>query len=327
MVSWPSLPGETLTTKERLKEIDRTDDQRGMKSNIQDSDSQGLGAALCRIPVFRPVALELLRVLDDESTSVLEVADLVSSDPSLCAELLITSNSAAYATRRAINTVPKAIAVLGIEKTKGIALRASLEAMQRGIGKHHAVENTWAHSRAAGVIAEWLAPYYRFHPDRAYIAGLLHDIGRLGLLAIDLDRYGSLLEQASGTQKDLLDAESALFRLNHCEAGLWLTRTWGLPQELWTVCSRHHSQRVAIEDDEMTISRLACDLAHGLGYRAAPQVQAREITEILAELPVRQLPAPSLPESVLWNRLKLEVGYEPRDPDTLVTSDIAAAIN
>jgi len=298
-----------------------------MKSNIQDTDSQGLGAALCRIPVFRPVALELLRVLDDERTSVLEVADLVGSDPALCTELLITSNSAAYGTRRAVNTVPKAIAVLGIEKTKAIALRASLEAMQRTIGKCRAVENTWAHSRAAGVIAEWLAPFYRFHPDRAYIAGLLHDIGRLGLLAIDLERYGALLERASGNEDDLLDADRALFRLDHCEAGLWLTRTWGLPQELWTICSQHHSERVALEDDVLTIPRLACALAHGLGYRAAPGVHGREFTEILAELPAGPLPAPSFPESVLWTRLKQEVGFEPHDLNSATLAGTSLAIN
>jgi HD-like signal output (HDOD) protein len=298
-----------------------------MKSNIQDRDSQELGAALCRIPVFRPVALELLRVLDDEKTSVLEVADLVGSDPALCTELLITSNSAAYGSRRAVNTIPKAIAVLGIEKTKAIALRASLEAMQRGIGKHHAVENTWAHSRAAGVIAEWLAPYFRFHPDRAYIAGLLHDIGRLGLLAIDLERYGSLLEQAAGTEGNLLDAERSLFRLNHCEAGLWLTRTWGLPPELWSICSKHHCERASLEDDVLTISRLACALAHGLGYRAAPGVHARELPDILAELPPGPLPAPGFPESILWNRLKQEVGYEPRDPSPASVTGASMAVN
>ena len=298
-----------------------------MKSNTQNLDPQGLGPALCRIPVFRPIALELLRVLDDESTSVLDVAELVGSDPALCTELLITSNSAAYGTKRAVNTVAKAIAVLGIEKTKAIALHASIEAMQRNIGKHHAVENTWAHSRAAGVIGEWLAPYFRFHPDRAYIAGLLHDIGRLGLLAIDLDRYGALLETASGSEQDLLDAECSLFRLDHCEAGLWLTRTWGLPGELWTICSKHHGERAPLEEDVVTISRLACALAHCLGYRAAPHIRTLELSEILAELPGRSLPLPTFPESILWNRLKQEVGYEPREPNSASGAGSGLTVN
>ena len=298
-----------------------------MKSNTQDPAAKELEPALCRIPVFRPIALELLRVLDDESTSVLDVAELVGSDPALCAELLITSNSAAYGTKRAVNTVAKAIAVLGIEKTKAIALQASLEAMQRSIGKHHAVENTWAHSRAAGVIGEWLAPYFRFHPDRAYMAGLLHDIGRLGLLAIDLERYGSLLESASGTEGDLREAERSLFRLDHCEAGLWLTRTWGLPLELWAVCSKHHCEKAPLEDDVLTISRLACALAHGLGYRAAPNVHALELSDILGELPGRPLPRPSFPESILWNRLKQEVGYEPHVLDPPSAAGFSMAVN
>ena len=136
----------------------------------------------------------------------------------------------------------------------------------------------------------------------------------MGLLAIDLERYGSLLQTVSGSDSDLLAAECSLFRLDHCEAGLWLTRTWGLPAELWTICSKHHCERAALEDDVLTISRLACALAHGLGYRAAPNIRALELSEILTELPARPLPLPSFPESILWNRLKQEVGYEPREP-------------
>jgi hypothetical protein len=77
----------------------------------------------------------------------------------------------------------------------------------------------------------------------------------------------------------------------------------------------------------LTIPRLACALAHTLGYRAAPGVHGHELAEILAELPAGPLPAPSFPESVLWTRLKQEIGFEPHDLSSATLSGTSLAIN
>jgi len=268
-------------------------------------------AALCRIPAFRPVIIKLLKVLNDDHASMLDIAALLNSDPALSAEVLTVANSAAYGTAHRINTTSRAIVMLGTERTKALATKAALDGMLRGIGNDPSVANCWLHSRAVGVIAEWLAPFYRIHPDRAYTAGLMHDIGRLGLLSLDSSRYGHLLEHTGDTTGAVLEAERQLFKVDHCEAGAWLTRTWGLPDELQAVASLHHTPKGTVLDPGVSQVRLACSVAQALGYKAAPLVTCPAAETFLEEIPGLTRSGSQNHLANLIARLEKEVGQSP----------------
>jgi HD-like signal output (HDOD) protein len=280
-----------------------------MKSDrkLQTADDRLKSEILCRIPVFRPVAARLLRVLDDDH-SVLEVADLLHSDPALSAEVLTAANSAVYSSRHQVNTLNKAIMMIGTERAKAVATRAALDAMHRAIGKHAVVERCWTHSRATAIIADWIAPFFQVHPDRAYTAGLMHDIGRLGLLALNADEYARLLEETSGTNRQLLETEEGHYRVDHCTAGLWLMNTWGLPAEFGNACAHHHVEGSLLQQGPfIELVRVACALADSLGYRAAPHVAIPQVEDLLAQLPNTILPA-AYPLTALTTRLQAELG-------------------
>jgi HD-like signal output (HDOD) protein len=134
-------------------------------------------------------------------------------------------------------------------------------------------------------LAVWLAPHYQIHPDRAYTATLIHDIGRLGLLSAHGGCYADLLGRVSGTNEDLMDAEQLLFSVNHCEAGEWLTRTWGLPQEFQETASRHHRFVDGAMRDINDLVACACALAQALGFRAAPLVESEAYETLLERVP------------------------------------------
>ena len=273
----------------------------------------GAEANLCKVPVFRPVAAKLLRVLNDGDTCILEVSELLKSDPGLSAEVLTMANSAAFGSSRRIHTVARAIVMLGTERTKGLATRAALQGMMRNI-HNPAIENCWIHSRAAAVIGEWLAPYYRIHPDRAYTSSLMHDIGRLGLLSVDRGQYARLLTSTSGTNEDILEAERLLLKVNHCDAGLWLTKTWGLPEEFWHVSSRHHIPKESTGDAHIELVRLACAFAQALGYKAAPLVANETLEELMSEIPNLASPQSGRAIHTLSDRLQEELGLSPQIP-------------
>ena len=239
---------------------------------------------LCKIPVFRPVAIKLLSVLQGEDADIFEVADLLSSDPGFAAEVLTLANSVVYALPHRVNTVERAIIVLGMERTRVLATRAALQGMLRGLEENAAVQNTWTHSRATAIIGGWLAPFYRLHPDRAYTAALMHDIGRLGLLAAYTSRYAELLTKAAGTTQDLLEAER-LLSMDHCEAGRWLTKTWGLPQEFCLVAAHHHEPTQGSVGDKTDLVRLACSMAQSLGFKAAPLIAHEPLDAVLDRIP------------------------------------------
>jgi len=239
---------------------------------------------LCKILVFRPVAIKLLSLLAKEEPDILEVSDLVATDPGFSAEVLTISNSAAFALNSRVNTVHKAVMVLGTDRTRRLVARTALQGMIRSMDEDTSVENCWIHSRASAALAAWLAPHYHAHPDRAYTVALMHDIGRLGLLSAHRRPYAELLERISGTNGCLMDAERALFSMDHCEAGEWLMRTCGLPAEFQETAAHHHTAD-GISGDQNDLVACACSLAQALGFRAAPLVNGEPLEVVLDRVP------------------------------------------
>jgi len=263
---------------------------------------------LCRAPAFRPVAIKLLQLLRNEDVSVLEVSQLLKSDPGFSTEMLTMANSAAHGSSHRIHTIERAVVMLGLERTRSLATKTALDSMIRGLGGSSTVRNCWRHSLATALIAQWLAPFYRLHPDRVYTTGLMHDIGRLGLLAAEPGQYSELLASVEGTNEDILLAERGAFRIDHCEAGLFLTKTWGLPQEFWLPTSQHHAAKNPTTARCIDIIRLACKLAHALGCRAAPMVQTELAEALLEEIPVLGHPRVVSALSSLSQLLERELG-------------------
>ena len=114
-------------------------------------------------------------------------------DPALSAEILRVSNSALYGLSRRVDNVSHAIVVLGTEVVKRLALTVALGRFSHGFLRNQGLRICWDHSVACALIAEELAQAMDVAKDRAYTAGLLHDVGRLALLACYPNEYGNLI--------------------------------------------------------------------------------------------------------------------------------------
>jgi HD-like signal output (HDOD) protein len=272
------------------------------------SSQRALGAeALCKIPVFRPVAIKLLSLLTSEEVDVFEVTGLLNSDPGFSVEVLTLANSAAYSLPNSVSTVARAVVVLGLERTRELVTRAALQGMVRGMGENAAMQDCWMHSRAAAALAAWLAPYYHVHPDQAYTVALMHDIGRLGLLSAHGSRYADLLGRITGTNENLMDVERMLFLVDHCQAGAWLTRTWGLPPEFQESSANHHKRVAGTLEDHSDLTACACALAQSLGFRAARLIEAEPAEAILERAPNAMGPRLDLDLGDLSNQIRSEI--------------------
>ena len=261
---------------------------------------------LCKLPVFRPVTARLLSLLSSDDADVGQVTSLLNSDPAFSAEILTVANSSLYARLSRIDTVQRAVMVLGIERTRALAATVALHGMVRGVRNKDAGRDCWLHSRAAAIAAQWLAPYYRIHPDQGYTAGLMHDIGRLGMLSA-YPEYPILLASARGSTQELLEHERKSFSVDHCEAGLWLTRIWGLPDEFRDTTSDHHAPLTGEIGDRVELVRMACLFAQSLDYKAAPGVDC-PITEALQErIPDDVMPSSHFPLDGLKENLQAEL--------------------
>src|SRR4051794_6064538 len=101
---------------------------------------------LCKLPVFRPVTVKLLTLLGSEEADIVRVTNLLNSDPAFSAEILTVANSSLYARQARIDSVQRAVMVLGIERTRGLAVTVALHGMVRGIKSKGAGLGCWRHS-------------------------------------------------------------------------------------------------------------------------------------------------------------------------------------
>lgn len=148
----------------------------------------------------------------------------------------------------------------------------------------------WRYTLACAVCCSELAKSGQDDGLLAYVAGLLHDIGRLALIAAYPDRYANLLALtdrmfASGQSFDILEQERMLFGLDHFATGAWLATRWKLPSWLIAIAGRFDDKSAGEHRALVTTVRAGTRLAHSLGFgylQAAPQ---GDIRAILSQLP------------------------------------------
>ena len=196
-----------------------------------------------QLPALPQAALELQRVIQDPKSSSEDVARVVSLDPSLATILLHLVNSALYSFPMRIDTVPRAVTVIGALQVYTLSMGGLVLNLARQIppqGLDH--ESFWLHSVAVAVLAQDLGRLARLpNPERCFVSGLLHDIGRLAL-------YSTLPEYAKAATdtaraKELLsqEAERAVLGYDHARMGGMLLRKWDLPYTITSAVSHHHT--------------------------------------------------------------------------------------
>lgn len=190
-----------------------------------------------------------LRLIDKDSASIEEIAAVVSVDQALAARTLKLANSAYYGATHPATTLAQAIAWLGFRRTKNLFLAASYSSLlgRRLAGYNLGHGELWRHSVAVATVSQQLAWHVMApNPDTAYLAGLLHDIGKLALdqhLKVDWTQLLALVEDSE--EHTLIEAEERLLGLNHAEVGGELAAVWGLSAALVDVIAWHHLPTLA----------------------------------------------------------------------------------
>jgi len=121
--------------------------------------------------------------------------------------------------------------------------------------------------------------------DKAYLAGLLHDIGRLALSVVEPVAYTELIHETDEGPVDVPSRERELFGLDHCEAGRWLAQQWKIPAHFAEVAERHHEPVRPGKIDILATVQLGCQLAGALGFDAVRRPRPPRFEEILDQLP------------------------------------------
>jgi HD-like signal output (HDOD) protein len=262
---------------------------------------------LKNVPPFPPIAIKLLALLSNSSVEIKEVADLIGTDAVFTARLLQRVNSVQFGLASPVSNIKQAVALLGLDLTRQVIMTHAAGVYAAGALKTEELRRCWQHMVATAVLAELIAEASGAFKDVAFTAGIMHDIGRLGLLMAYPKEYEYVISRATEHCVDVLDYEAEEFGMHHAEAGRILAERWGLPQEFAVVTGRHHDPCEGDEIDLLRIVHVACRLADTLGYDfVRPLIHVDSLT-VLAELPAHVADRLRLTPAELCDRIEARI--------------------
>lgn len=237
-----------------------------LQSLIHDDAVREFIGGIQTLPSLPGVYLELSRVLADERASVEDVARVVERDPSMCAKVLQLVNSAFVGLGRPMTGIEMAVSYLGMNMLKNLAL--VVKVFNPPAGSHASgamLDRLSRHSLQVGSIGRQLAGSDRRLADDAFIAGVLHDVGKLILASERPADFERLTARAITESRPLFEVEREELGVTHAELGAYLLGIWGLPYPIVEAAANHHAPgRVPPRGglDALATTYLANTIAH-----------------------------------------------------------------
>ena len=180
------------------------------------------------------VWIRLNEVVNDPSSSAEDIAEVVMHDPALTARVLQIVNSPLYPFKSHIDTVTMAISIMGTRELFSLATAVTTVNVFSGLGKTLlGIDTFWKHSLATAIMARRLArESCVLHPERLYVAGLLHDVGSLVMFRAYPDESNKAILAAQGDESALIRHERESVGFDHAALGAELMKSWRLPEAL-----------------------------------------------------------------------------------------------
>jgi len=257
-----------------------------MSTNLQD-----IVASTNELEALPTTTVKLLELLEDPLVAADRVLQVINKDPSLTANLLKLCNSAYYGMRRQVGSVKEALVMLGNKTVVTLAFATSMGDVLRGQLSAYrlAKDELWHHALATALAASRIAHATGSQDvsERAFTAGLVHDIGKLILNKVLVNQMNQLPQYA--TAKELINAERDILGFDHSEAGAALAEAWNFPSMLVSAIYYHHRPEAAQGDIQLLHSVVAGNLiaaAVGMGGGSQPPSE----DELLEQLAVMDLP-------------------------------------
>ena len=207
----------------------------------------------------------ILSIVRDEHSFAGELCDLIRFDQGLAGMVLRVANSPMFGRSGQISNIEQAVMYLGYEQIKSIAMGMSILSVFPA-RKSFSIKKLWAHGYEVASIATAVSERVPATSQKeCFLAGLLHDIGRMVLYSVDHVRFLSV-----GTDDDMLERERELFSCTHEEAGAWYLQYAGLPEEIVLPVKYHHrpSKSTGYRDATSIVA-----LAEGFSRRFYPKIE------------------------------------------------------
>lgn len=232
---------------------------------------------------FPAVALKLMHACKNPECGVRDLCQIIECDASLSLKLLRISNSSLYGCPGQIKTVEHAAVVLGVKGLRDLAMSAAAADVFKSDGKNDvAVQWLWHHSLGCATMARIIAERVpEVSCDEAFVAGLVHDAGKLVFVELLGDDYDLLDKSMQGIST--VEEELARFGISHAELGGRCGEEWGLPGEISDAIGAHHCLDEAVFSESLAAVVGAANQISKIWKIGSDQDTTMEIDDVIAE--------------------------------------------
>jgi HD-like signal output (HDOD) protein len=219
-------------------------------------------AYIARMPSLSTTVIKVLETCNDPYASAYDLKRVISLDPVLTGRVLKLINSAYYSLGRPVSSLTRAIILLGINNVKNLALSFTIldNFKDKRAGRSFSADEFWTHSLGVGVVAKTLAAS-KAVPSAAreefFIAGLLHDLGKLPLQSQFPTEYYQVWDSARRHENQLHQSEISYLGLDHSAVGQIIAQKWSLNLSLVESLFHHHTPDESSEKNRDFVSIVA----------------------------------------------------------------------
>lgn len=245
------------------------------------------------------IVTRINQMVDDPACTAADIGELISQDAPLSAHLLKIVNSPLYNFPSRIDTISLAITIVGTRQLRDMVLATAVTGRFRQIPADLVSADVfWHHNLACATASRVIARQLGIsHSERYFVAGLLHDIGKLVMYLARPELSRQVLARAATTDTSVDDIEQTVFGFSHSEVGAELLRQWQLPESLLEPAAFHHAPAAAKTYQQ---EAAAVHLANAIANTVAAPISADD------DRPV---------DPAVWEILRLE----PADLDALIS--------
>lgn len=230
---------------------------------MDDAKKKKIEANIKDLPTLPTIATRIFEVTNDPEATVDDLKEIISTDQVVAGRILRAVNSAYYGFPRQIDTLSKAIVILGFNNVRSLALSVSImEVFSKKSASGLNFGELWKHAVGAAFCARSLArKYIPRDIEKIFIAGLLHDIGIVAMGQSFPEEYAKILDSVKASGKMLYALEDEAFGFNHANVGQFMADKWLLPGTLSSAIGVHHNPAMA-EPENQAI----CYAVHAADY-------------------------------------------------------------
>lgn len=232
------------------------------------------------------IVTRLVQLVNDEESTLQDFEEVIRLDPALVARLLTLVNSSYFGLTRKVDSISRAVALLGMKNLHNIAVTDAIQGMLRSDSgaSEFSPQRLWLHSAASGICCKMIAErIFTINGDDAYLCGILHDIGLIVEMEAARETFLQLINQLSAGGPGVVELEQRLLETDHCEIGYILAKEWRIPDAIAEAIRDHHSDNGHLSPKSPTgILQMSEYIIQQLHYPAVKEGLANNLSPTLA---------------------------------------------